>query len=149
MIVGGELAKLAFDYMKANSPDHVKKDAASAWNTAVQGRFQAFKNWCVTAWSGETTFDLALGDYMDYLALFEDRDQTPKPSFKEFYEATRAPSDLGEYTTFKVVMNAMGAVADKRHFIEIRQQGRHKTSAPGGGDWSLSTSQARVHSLVT
>ena len=79
---------------------------------------------------------------MDYLALFEDRDTTPKPSLREFYEATRAPSDLGDYKTFQVIMNAMGNVADKRHYIEIRQQGRHKTSDPNKDDWSLSTSQA-------
>ena len=52
VLVGGELAKLAFDYLKQNSPEYVKTDAAGAWNVAVSGRFKAFKNWATTLWTG-------------------------------------------------------------------------------------------------
>ena len=38
-ITGGELAKLAFEYLKTQAPEHVKADASSAWNVAIQGRF--------------------------------------------------------------------------------------------------------------
>ena len=38
-ITGGELAKLAFEYLKTQSPEHVKADARGAWNVAIQGRF--------------------------------------------------------------------------------------------------------------
>ena len=53
IIMGGELAKMAFDYMAAQAPANVKADAKSAWNTAVVGRFKAFKNWLSAAWSGQ------------------------------------------------------------------------------------------------
>lgn len=52
VVVGGELAKLAFDYMYENAPAHVKKDMKGAFETAVKGRFQAFKNWITAAWTG-------------------------------------------------------------------------------------------------
>lgn len=54
VIVGGEMAKLAFEYLKANAPEHVKEDARGAWNVAVQGRFKAFKNWVTSAWTGRS-----------------------------------------------------------------------------------------------
>ena len=124
VIVGGELAKLAFDYLKENSPEYVKEDAKGAWNVAVQGRFTAFKNWIKEAWTGSSQLSWAIGDYEDFLAMFPDGDKTKKPTFKEFYEATRAPADLGEYKVFQQIMNRMGHVADKTHYIEIRQEGR-------------------------
>ena len=52
VLVGGEMAKLAFEYLKTNSPDYVKGDMSGAWNVAVMGRFKAFKNWATTVWTG-------------------------------------------------------------------------------------------------
>ena len=150
VIVGGELAKLAFDYLKANSPEHVKEDARGAWNVAVQGRFVAFKNWVKEAWTGESRLVDAVGDYEDFLAMFAEGDKTQKPSFKEFYEATRAPADLGEYKTFQLIMNRMGHVADKKHFIEIRQEGRQsgKDGLFGKSSLKLSAQNAETYDKV-
>ena len=113
VIVGGELAKLAFNYLKENSPEHVKEDARGAWNVAVQGRFKAFKNWVKEAWTGESRLVWAVGDYEDFLSMFAEGDNTKRPTLKEFYEATRAPADLGDWKTFQQIMNRMGHVASK------------------------------------
>lgn len=128
VIVGGELAKLAFEYLKENAPEHVKEDARGAWNVAVQGRFTAFKNWVKEVWTGNSRLMTAIGDYEDFLAMFPDGDTTIQPSFRTFYECTRAPADLGDFATFQVIMNRMGHVADKRHYVEIRQEGRQTKS---------------------
>ena len=45
VLMGGELAKLAFDYLVANTPDHIKRHIKGGFNTAVAGRYKAFKNW--------------------------------------------------------------------------------------------------------
>ena len=76
VIVGGEMAKLAFEYLKANAPEHVKEDARGAWNVAIQGRFKAFKNWVTSAWTGESRLSIAIGDYEDFLAMFPKNDET-------------------------------------------------------------------------
>ena len=76
VIVGGEMAKLAFEYLKANAPEHVKEDARGAWNVAIQGRFKAFKNWVTTAWTGQSRLSTAIGDYEDFLAMFPKNDET-------------------------------------------------------------------------
>ena len=39
VIIGGELAKVAFNYAKENVSDSVKRDASSGWNVAVKGRY--------------------------------------------------------------------------------------------------------------
>ena len=128
VVVGGELAKLAFEYLKANSPEHVKEDARGAWNVAIQGRFKAFKNWITAVWTGNSALATVIGDYEDYIAMFPDGDTTTKPSLRAFYESTRAPADLGNFKDFKEIMNRLGHVAEKRHFIEIRQEGRQHKS---------------------
>ena len=121
VIVGGELAKMAFQYLKDNAPEHIKEDARGAWNVAVMGRFKAFKNWVAATWTGKSHLNLAIGDYEDFLAMFGENDTTKKPSFREFYEATRAPADTGDFKTFQLIMNRMGHVAEKPHYIDIRQ----------------------------
>ena len=151
VIVGGEMAKLAFEYLKANAPEHVKEDARGAWNVAVQGRFKAFKNWVTSAWTGKSRLNIAIGDYEDFLAMFPEDDETVKPSFREFYEATRAPADMGEFKTFQTIMNRMGHVADKRHFIEIRQEGRQSATSGslfGVSDLDLQKQNAYTYSKV-
>lgn len=152
VIVGGEMAKLAFEYLKANAPEHVKEDARGAWNVAVQGRFKAFKNWVTAAWTGESRLATAIGDYEDFLAMFPAGDESKRPSFREFYEATRAPGDRGDFKTFKEIMNRMGHVADKRHYIEIRQMGRQSASSGsffGMTDASLQEQNARTYEKLT
>ena len=43
VIIGGELAKVAFNYAKEKVSDSVKRDVSSGWNKAIRGRFEAFK----------------------------------------------------------------------------------------------------------
>ena len=80
VIVGGELAKVAFNYAKERVSDSVKQDASSGWNVAIRGRFEAFKNYCTSAWTQQTYLEMAVGDYLDYLQLFDEKDKTKKPS---------------------------------------------------------------------
>ena len=54
VLMGGELAKLAFDYLVANTPQRVKREVSSTYNTAVTGRYKAFKNWLSAAWTGKS-----------------------------------------------------------------------------------------------
>ena len=68
--MGGELAKLAFQYLKANTPDALKNEASGAFNMAAKGRFTAFKNWLSSCWSGDSNLTTVVGDYEDYLAMF-------------------------------------------------------------------------------
>ena len=84
--------------------------------------------------------------------MFPASDETTKPSFREFYEATRAPADLGDFKTFQLIMNRMGHVADKRHFIEIRQEGRQSATSGsyfGISDLDLQKQNAYTYSKVT
>ena len=54
VLVGGELAKMAFDYMVDNAPQNVKADMKGACRTAAVGRYKAFKHWLTKAWSGKS-----------------------------------------------------------------------------------------------
>ena len=54
VLVGGELAKMAFDYMVDNAPQNVKADMKGAFRTAAVGRYKAFKHWLTKAWSGKS-----------------------------------------------------------------------------------------------
>ena len=69
VLMGGELARLAFDYLVANTPDHVKRNIKGGFNTAVSGRYKAFKNWLEAAWTGKSNLETVIGDYEDYLSL--------------------------------------------------------------------------------
>lgn len=83
--------------------------------------------------------------------MFGETDETSKPSFREFYEATRAPADMGEFKTFQLIMNRMGHVADKKHFVEIRQEGRQSATAGsyfGISDLDLQKQNAYTYSKV-
>lgn len=75
-VVGGQLARLAVGYLQANAAEHVKEDARGAWSVAVQGRFQAFKNWVREAWAREPRLASAVGDYEDFLALYPPGEET-------------------------------------------------------------------------
>lgn len=119
-VVGGQLARLAVGYLQANAAEHVKEDAAGAWSVAVQGRFQAFKNWAREAWAREPRLATATADYEDFLALYPPGEETTI-GFTTFLEATRAPLDRGDFETYKTIMNRMGHVADKGHYISVRQ----------------------------
>ena len=125
VVVSGELAKLAFDYLKENTPQHVKDEASTAWNVSVQGRVAAFKAWCVSAWTQESYLERAVGDYLDYLAMFDADDKTKKPTLAQYYEAVRAPEGKGTFKDFAEIVKRMGQVADKKHYITIRQTGRN------------------------
>lgn len=54
VLMGGELAKMAFDYMKANAPLEAKNAANTVWQEKVAGRYKAFKGWLKEAWSGKS-----------------------------------------------------------------------------------------------
>ena len=100
VVVSGELAKLAFDYLKENPPQHVKDEASTAWNVSVQGRVAAFKAWCRSAWTQESYLERAVGDYLDYLAMFDAADRTKRPTLAQYYEAVRAPEGKGTFKDF-------------------------------------------------
>ena len=70
IIQGGELASLAFEFMKENTPDRYKAEAAGTWSKVAGGRITAFENWLKEAWSGDTKLTTIVGDYLDYLSLF-------------------------------------------------------------------------------
>ena len=125
VVVSGELAKLAFDYLKANTPQSSKDEASTAWNVSVQGRVAAFKAWCVSAWTQESYLELAVGDYLDYLAMYSDTDKTQKPTLAQYYEAVRAPEGRGTFKDFSKIITRMGQVPDKKNYIKIRQTGRN------------------------
>ena len=142
---------MAFQYLKDNAPEHIKEDARGAWNVAVMGRFKAFKNWVTATWTGESHLNAAIGEYEDFLAMFGENDTTKKPSFRVFYEATRAPADTGNFKTFQLIMNRMGHVAEKPHYIQIRQEGRQTCDSGsffGIGDISLQQQNAKVYAKV-
>jgi hypothetical protein len=121
VLVGGEMAKLAFNYMKENVPNHVKDDMNKAYNSALGGRFKAFKNWITEAWSGKTNLENVVGDYEDYLALFALDSSDERISLHEFWDATRAPGDEGDYPSYQKIMNRMGATGDRAHYVGVRQ----------------------------
>lgn len=141
---------MAFQFLKDNAPEHVKEDARGAWNVAVMGRFKAFKNWITATWTGKSYLNLAIGDYEDFMAMFGENDKTTKPSFRQFYEATRAPADMGDFKTFQMIMNRMGHVAEKPHYIQIRQEGRQQATESfwGFSDLSLQEQNAEVYAKV-
>ena len=60
---------------------------------------------------------------------------------------------MGEFKTFQLIMNRMGHVADKRHFIEIRQEGRQSGTSGkffgGLSDLDLQKQNAYTYSKVT
>lgn len=92
--------------------------------TAIKGRFKAFKSWLTAVWTGESQLTAAVGEYEDYLAMFGEEEEGERLSLRQFYEATRAPEALGDFDTYIKVMSRMGQVADKAHYIEVRQEGR-------------------------
>jgi len=125
VVKGGELAKLAFDYMKENAPMGFKKNISGAFATAIGGRFKAFQGWLKQAWSGVTGLETVLGDYEDYLALFPAKSHKKKVSLHGYFDATRAPGDRGNYNQYQKVINRMGLTAEKSHYVTIRAEARN------------------------
>ena len=123
--MGGELAKLAFQYLKANTPDALKNEASGAFNMAAKGRFTAFKNWLSSCWSGDSNLTTVVGDYEDYLAMFGPDATQRKISLREFFDATRSPGDRGDFETYQAIMNAMGQKAERDHYVGLRQEARN------------------------
>ena len=137
--MGGELAKLAFDYMVANTPEHVKREVKGTWNTAVDGRFKAFKNWLSAAWTGKSNLQQVIGDYEDYVALFSPYDEEEPISLQHFFEATRAGGDEGVYSDYYSIMNRMGQKPDREHYIKVRQESRA---------YELAKQNAKIHNGI-
>ena len=108
VLVGGELAKMAFDYMVDNAPQNVKADMKGAFRTAAVGRYKAFKHWLTKAWSGKSDLQTIIGDYEDYLSLFEPTSKEERLSLHEYFDATRAPGDDGHFNEYTKIMNMMG-----------------------------------------
>ena len=127
--MGGELAKLAFDYLVANTPERVKREVSSTYNTAVTGRYKAFKNWLSAAWTGKSNLQSVIGDYEDYLALFGPDESTDRLSLHEFFDATRAGGDEGVYKDYYEIMDRMGQAGERSHYINVRQESRAKELA--------------------
>jgi len=121
LVMGGELAKMAFDYMKANSPNNIKQDMSGAFNTKVKGEFKAFKAWISTACGGDSDVQTIVSDYEDYLALFPNNSSAERLNLKEFFDAMHAPGDMGNFADYSTIMNMMGMTGDRNHYVEIRQ----------------------------
>lgn len=124
VIMGGELAKLAFDYLVANTPQHVKRNLTSGFNTAVAGRWKAFKNWLQAAWTGKSNLTSVIGDYEDYLSLFTPGESGNALSLKSYYESTSAAGDEGHYKDYSGIMDLMGQTGDRTHYVGVRQATR-------------------------
>ena len=126
IMVGGELANLAFEYMKEQTPDNTKNQFAGAWHTAASGRYKAFKYWLKESWGGESTVQQILGDYEDYLSLFATDDViNDRISLHEYWDASRAPGDEGTFEDYSNILNIMGQVGDRAHYIGVRQESRN------------------------
>ena len=100
-----------------------------AFRTAAMGRYKAFKHWLTKAWSGKSDLQTIIGDYEDYLSLFEPESKEARLSLHEYFDATRAPGDDGHYEQYAKIMNKMGQTGDRKHYIEIRQDSRNKKLA--------------------
>ena len=61
--------------------------------------------------------------------MFTPDDKAPQVSLKEFFEATRAPEDMGYYRDYQKIVNKMGLVADKKHYLEVRAKARNSSTA--------------------
>jgi len=125
VIIGGELASLAFDYMKSQAPEGMRKTLGGAYASGVKGRFTAFKSWLSQAWSGKTELLQIIGDYEDYLSLFPTNSDKPRISLHQYFDATRAPGDRGNFSVYKDVINRMGLDAEKGTYVGIRQESRN------------------------
>ena len=71
VIMGAEIAKLAFDFLVENTPALMKRRIRGAWNTSIMGRFKAFKLWAKKLWTGNSAFHDVLGDYQDFLSIYD------------------------------------------------------------------------------
>ena len=107
VLMGGELARLAFDYMVANTSGHVKRNVKGGFNTAIKGRYKAFKNWLNAAWTGKSNLETVIGDYEDYLSLLSPEGENSDLSLHEYFNATRAAGDEGVYKDYQTIMDKM------------------------------------------
>ena len=80
--------------------------------------------------------------------MFQETETVNRLSFKEFYEATRAPMDTGDYQQFRMIMNRYGTVGEKSHYIQIRQEGRANTENLVSGSYFFS-SDTKVQESTT
>ena len=106
IVQGGELAKMAYDFVNENSPEYLKQEVGSAFNYQVMGRWAAFKNFLTVAWTGESNFQRVLADYEDFLSMYEDPANC-EISFLEYFNATRAAGGTGDFKTYEQIMNKM------------------------------------------
>ena len=126
VVISGELAKLAFDYLVANTPQHIKRNITSGFNTAIAGRWKAFKNWLQAAWTGKSSLTSVISDYEDYLSLFPPGEEGSKDalSLSSYYEATSAAGDEGTYKDYSGIMELMGQTGERDHYVGVRQATR-------------------------
>ena len=133
--MGVQIAKLAFDFMVEHTPTYVKKDARGAWNVAIAGRWKAFKLWVNQAWTHESNFKQIVGDWEDFLSLHEHYADPgtdgarPEMSLLDYYDATRAPGDRGDYGTYAKIQTIMGVKPERATYIDLRQQARNSALA--------------------
>ena len=103
-----------------------KNDWMAAFNTAVGGRIKALRQDMAEKWSGKTGIEFVIGDYVDYLSLYNPAgDEDHVLDLREFFNATRAHDDLGNYEDYGVIMDKMGTGPDPMAYRKIRQQARN------------------------
>ena len=68
---------------------------------------------------------MIVGDYEDYLSLFPINSKKDRVSLHQYFEATRAPGDRGNFSAYQEIMNRMGMSAEKDAYVGIRQESRN------------------------
>ena len=128
IVMTGELAKLAFDYMYDHAPMYIKQEGRTGWNVAILGRFKAFKQFMTKSWTGKSSLRLAVDDYMDFLSLEPDNERVGI-SFSQFFDNTRAVEGRGTYDGYSEVMKRYGSAPERKNFISTRQAARNAVLA--------------------
>ena len=105
IIESGDLGRFALEYMNSQMPNIVPAEAGVILKKIAEGRITAFKHWLEESWSGDTKLTYIVGDYLDYLSLFKNDSQAKRLTLREYFDATRAPEDRGDFEQYAEIMN--------------------------------------------
>jgi len=107
LLLSKELAEMAFDYMAKRASMSTKKDFGAAYSE-VRGRMEAWSAGLKDFWSGRTGLAEVIDDYLDYVSL---NNPAGPPDdvldLREYFDATRAHNDRGNYENYAKVMKMM------------------------------------------
>jgi len=68
---------------------------------------------------------MIVGDYEDYLSLFPINSKKDRVSLHQYFEATRAPGDRGNWVAYEDIIQRMGLNPDRAHYVQVRQESRN------------------------